>query len=329
MQQQHELEQEAVNLVGFSDYILEHIKDSRHRGRWLSAHELRALVEDFFARKYPGTKIEPAQAEHSAKITLSDEARRSLDYFIADTQPATRTGLHRNSRPTLCIFDPRRGGNGGVHAEFIEPSHPLIQWIRTDYEDDQSQIHRVAAVTLAKKAAGVPPGDYVFSAHRWSFNGLKSDQLLAFRAIRVGNASTMNGADSEALIAAASQTGSTLPNAANVLPQSELLCEAAVACEESLATAFGERLSDFEAENTMRCDQQETSAKKFAERRLKELNSRITKFRAENNLRPIAMTEGLIRKEEDQLKAKVDRIARRRDVDPTMIPLALGIVRVV
>ena len=40
------------------------------------------------------------------------------------------------------------------------------------------------------------------------------------------------------------------------------------------------------------------------------------------------MTEGLIRKEEEQLKIKLDRVARRRDVDPTMMSLALGLIRV-
>ena len=42
----------------------------------------------------------------------------------------------------------------------------------------------------------------------------------------------------------------------------------------------------------------------------------------------VAMTEGLIRKEEEQLKAKIDRVSRRRNVDPTMVHLALGVVRV-
>ena len=41
------------------------------------------------------------------------------------------------------------------------------------------------------------------------------------------------------------------------------------------------------------------------------------------------MTEGLIRKEEEQLRVKLDRLARRRDVDPTMSTLAVGVVRVV
>lgn len=326
---QQELEQEAVNLVGFSDYILEHIRDSRQRGRWLSAHELRSLVDDFFARKYPGTKIEPAEEEHAATIILSDEAKRSLGYFISDTQPAARTVLHRSGRPVLSIFDPRRAQEAGANVEFIEPSHPLIQWIRSSYEEDQTQLHRVATLTLSASHAQLPAGDYVFSAHRWWFNGLKSDQLLAFRAMRLGDAKPLNGADSEALIALASQHGTALPNAVNVLPQIDTICGAAFTCEEALVDAFGERLADFEAENTMRCDQQETSARKFAQRRLDDLNGRIAKFRAENILRPVAMTEGLIRKEEEHLRAKIDRVSRRRNVDPTMVQLALGVIRVV
>jgi hypothetical protein len=40
------------------------------------------------------------------------------------------------------------------------------------------------------------------------------------------------------------------------------------------------------------------------------------------------MTEGLIRKEKEHLKIKLDRVARRREVDPTMMPLALGLIRI-
>jgi hypothetical protein len=40
------------------------------------------------------------------------------------------------------------------------------------------------------------------------------------------------------------------------------------------------------------------------------------------------MTEGLIRKEEEQLRTKLERIANRQQVDPTMIPLAAGVIRV-
>jgi hypothetical protein len=329
-QEQKKLEEEAVNLVGFSDYILDHINESRDRGRWLSAAELRALVEDFFALKYPGTKIEDGpQIENSARILLSEEAQCDFGHFRVDTSPAMRTRLHASGRPILCIFDPRRSKEIGPEVEFIEPSHPLIQWIRASYEHDQAKLHRVPAIKLPAADAGVPPGDYVFGANRWSLRGLKTDQLLAFRAVRLGDPEPLNAADSEALLTVATREGKSFPNAINVLPDINSICKAAVACEECLADAFGKRLSDFEAENKVRCDQQETSARKLAERRIEELNRRLSRYRVAGNLRPVAMTEGLLRKEQEQLRAKIDRVGKRRQVDPTMVQLALGVIRVV
>jgi superfamily II DNA or RNA helicase len=327
--QQKALEDNAVNLVGFSDYIIQHIEDSRAKGRWLSAGELTALVEDFFARRYPGTRIEPHdKLDSSARITLSDDAKRDLGYFINDIRPATRTRLHHSNRPIICIFDPRHSERVSNDTELIEPSHPLIQWIRSNYERDPRQIHRVSAVKLTTSSATTPPGDYVFCAHRWSFAGIKSDHLLAFSALRIGDKEPLDSATSENLITAAASGGSHFPNANNVIENMDAVCAGALRCEEHLSNAFGIRLSDFEAENSVRCAQQETSAKKFAERRLGELGNRVSRFKSNGSLKAIPMTEGLIRKEEEQLKIKLDRVARRRDVDPTMMSLALGLIRV-
>ncbi|MER9876811.1 SNF2-related protein [Mesorhizobium sp. M0195] len=327
--QQHELEQQAVNLIGFSDYILEHITDSRSKGRWLSASELRLLVEDFFARKYPGTKIEPnSRIDNSARITLSEEARRDLGYFVAEARPATRTRMHQSYKPILCLFDPRQTDDVSPDVEFIEPSHPLVQWIRNAYESDRSQLHRVAALKLPSGATSFPPGDYVFSAHRWSFAGVRSNETLAFSALRIGDAEPLSNSSSEELIAIAAGSASLFPNAQNVIGDIKSVLEAASVCEQHLADMFGERLSDFEAENAVRCEQQETSAKKFARRRLDELGGRIQRFKVAGNLKPIPMTEGLIRKEEEQLKTKIERVTRRRHVEETMVPLAIGVIRV-
>ncbi len=70
------------------------------------------------------------------------------------------------------------------------------------------------------------------------------------------------------------------------------------------------------------------SATKFAERRLVELQQRLSRYRAADNLRPVAMTEGLVRREEEQLRLKLDRVSRRRQVDPTFSLLGVGVIRV-
>src|SRR5207244_11012726 len=83
--EQEQLEQEAVNLIGFSDYILDSIQESREKGRWLSADELLLLVEDFFARQYPGTQIERhAKRSSAAHIRLSEQAQASLSVFMKE-----------------------------------------------------------------------------------------------------------------------------------------------------------------------------------------------------------------------------------------------------
>jgi superfamily II DNA or RNA helicase len=328
-EQQRELEQEAVNLVGFSDYILDHINESRDRGRWLSAAELVTLVEDFFARKYPGTKAEGVAGEQFLlRLSLSEEARRDLAYFIEDLKPSTRTRLHQSSRPVPCNFDPRNTQAKSPDTELIEPGHPLILWIRNNYEADQSQLYRVAAVKLGTQQAGVPIGDYAFCAQRWSFKGVREDQLLAFSAAGVRGGEPLSGAQSEELVTRAARFGDVFPNAENLVDSMEGVGAAAFECEQQLNDAFAARLSDFEAENTLRCNQQEVSATKFAERRLAELQQRLSRYRAADNLRPVAMTEGLVRREEEQLRLKLDRVSRRRQVDPTLSLLGVGVIRV-
>jgi SNF2 family DNA or RNA helicase len=327
--EQDRLEQEAVNLIGFSDYILDHIKESRDKGRWLSADELTSLVEDFFARKYPGTKLEEhGKVAFALRIRLSEEARTSLAVFIAETKPATRTRLHQAAAPILCLFDPRQTEEFSRDVELIDPTHPLIHWIRADYAKDDRQLHPISAVKLDAAKVPVSPGDYVFVAHRWSFVGLRSDQVLTYRAVPVGAAGPLDGSASEDLVVAAARHGRTFANAANLLGDLAAIKAGALTCEEALGREFEERMHDFEAENELRCNQQETGARKFADRRIAELEERLARFRAQGNLRPIPMTEGLLRKEEAQLKAKLARVTQRRLVDPTIVPLASGVIRV-
>ena len=329
--EQGRLESEAVNLVGFSDYILDNIRDSRDKGRWLGADELIALVDDYFARRHPGTAIEPHRSlTGAASIRLPPNAKAGLGAFVAQAKPATRTRLHRSARPVLCLFDPRRVDSldRDVEVEVIEPTHPLIQWIRAEYAKDGAQFHPVSATRVDARQAGVPSGDYVFATHRWSLVGLREDHVLAYRAIPLDADRPLDGPASEALVAAAAMHGRTFPNALNVLGDLGRVAKGAWRCEKELDHVFDKRRHRFEEENAFRCAQQETSARKFAGRRVTELQERLARFRAEGKLQPIPMTEGLLSSEETQLQAKLRRIRERRRTDATFAPLATGVIRV-
>lgn len=328
-QQQDDMEQKAINLIGFTDYILEHISDSRDKGRWLSSTDLMSLVDDFFARKYPGTKIKPDSKHPSGtKVQLSTKARESLGIFVANKKLPTRTRLHQTGKPVLCLFDPREVKTFERNVELIDPTHPLVQWIRADYEKDDYQLFPVSAIRLDAARAAVPLGDYAFVVHRWSFIGLRKDQMLAFRAVRIRDSEHIDGQTSEQLVIAAAQHGRTFPNAENVIGNFQEVVRKAQDCETILNEAFKEKFSNIQTENHLRCDQQETSVKNFEQRRVGELKSRLARYREEGKTKPIPGTEGLLRKEENAVQIKFDRIKQRRLVDPTLIQLATGFVRV-
>jgi hypothetical protein len=210
----------------------------------------------------------------------------------------------------------------------VDPTHPLIQWIRADYAMDYRQLHPVSAAKIVAERSPVARGDYAFVVHRWSFVGLRSDHVLSFMACRTDGDRVLNVDDSESLVAAAARHGQAIANPVNVVGDLRNIAASALRCEEALGGVFDERMRNFEAENELRCNQQETSARKFAERRIGELRERLLRFRTRGDLRPIPMTEGLLRKEEAQLKAKLARIEQRRKTDPTVVPIATGFVRV-
>ena len=94
---------------------------------------------------------------------------------------------------------------------------------------------------------------------------------------------------------------------------------------------FGKAQEKFVILDTVECGIEATDCAGDASSHAKHMSGvhhTAEKFRREGNLRPVAMTEGLIRKEEEQLRTKLERIANRQQVDPTMIPLATGVIRV-
>lgn len=327
---QDRLEREAVNLTGLSDYILHNIRESRDERRWLGSEELKALVGDFLVSRYPGTRFtENSRSPSRVRIRLSSNAKSKLAEFIIAKKPATGTRLHQSGPPVVCLFDPRAiGGKIPRHHEIVDPTHPVIQWIRHEYTQDDKQLYPVAAIQLVRAEAPVDAGDYVFLVHRWSFKGLRSERVLMYSAIALRGKEPLSGKRSEQLVVAAARLGAEFPNAVNLLDGVESVLEGVEACDAQLVEAFEEKSQSFIADNEHRCNQQTTSAHRFYDRRISELQRRIGRFRMEGRTRAIPMTEGLLRREENQLGEKLSRIETGRTVDPEFRQLAAGVVRV-
>jgi superfamily II DNA or RNA helicase len=327
--EQDRLENEAINMFAFSDYILGAVSKSREQGRWLHPEELHSFVEDFFARYYPGTTIKPVRDKTSVfDITLAEDAKVELQLFLKKHRCATPTLL--TNVPVTCFFDPKVAGTMGKPKgkpnELLDPTHPLIQWIRERYETVESKFHAVCASKINSGDVNLARGLYVYVVHRWSFTGLRTENQLAYKVVECANGQFLSDELSETLIIKAALQGKPKPNAVHSISDLESVLALYHYCDEYLEEAFSRAAEDFELENMNRCNVQQQSAENYANRRRQELQERIARFQAEGKLQMIPATEGLLRKVNRELEIKLSSIEERRNVSLDITQLAAGVL---
>ena len=330
-EQQKNLEDQAINLIGFSKYIFENIKNSRDNGRWVSADELASFVDDFFKLRYPGTSIhQSGKSNNAARLQLSLDAKVSLSEYVNRFDPAIRTNLSRSSKRVLCHFDTHRAHEilRRETEELIEAKHPLIQWICHEYETNDVKLYPIAAITVKQEQLPYPIGDYVYVVEKWSFVGLRSEIFLAFKVVCVGHSDSFDAKESEKIVTSAAKLGTNFSNAQNLVSEFSDLKTSINQCENALTEEFGNRMDNFEAENNLKCRQQEISARNYSDRQISEFRERIEQYRVRGQQRIIPMTEGKIEKVKQDLNRKLLKIESYKEIDPTSSSVAVGLIRI-
>ncbi|MGB5961851.1 MAG: SNF2-related protein [Coleofasciculaceae cyanobacterium] len=327
--EQERLETEAVNMVAFSDYILNAITQSREQGRWLRPDDLNSFIGDFFKLYYPETTIIPKD-KHFIEINLSQQAKVDLRVFYEQKRLSTPTRLHLT--PVTCFFDPKKVesmGKGGI--ELLDSTHPLIQWIRYEYEHNAGSsgkihpFHGVSALEAASKTVGFEPGIYVYVVHLWEFQGLRTETRLSFRAVRVDDGERLPDNTVEIILDKALSHGKSKPNAANLI-NLEKTVEAYEECEEQLQFAFLEVVEAFEKENSDHCNVQEQSVRAYTQRRRLNIQKRIELFRFEDKLRTIPALEGQLKKLDQDCQVNLKKIAQKKQYQARNPELAAGLL---
>jgi superfamily II DNA or RNA helicase len=331
--EQERLEHEAINMFAFSDFLLTAINQGRDQGRWLHPQELESFVEDYFARHYPGTTIEPVRDKpHAAQIALSEAAKTDLEEFIRKHRFATPTLLSKlSNQPITCFFDPKAakellGRASGKRSELLDPTHPLIQWIRQNYEAASQKFHPISAIQLNQSPLNLPLGLYIYIVHRWTFTGLRNENRLAYKVIRCRDGSLLSDDLSEQLVNYAARQGQPKLNAIHLLPEFEQILECFQICNEDLEVEFGQFATEFESENTNRCDVQQKSAEDYAKRKRQELEERLQRLRLQGKSQIIPATEGLLRKVNRELELKLRTVKQKREVSLDLVQLAAGVL---
>ena len=305
------------------------IREARDLGRWLSPDETIAFVDDFFNRYYPGTQLEPsAEAKNSLNIRLSTDARLALAAFTERTRASRRTRLESSTRAVLCLFDPRRTDVLPSGSEFVDPMHPLLRWIVAEISTNDMGFVPPISITVGQEEIRFPKGLYAFVSHKWELRGIRSEVVLTHRTMRVDDGRALDALEAERLIVGASRKGTKIPFAR--LGHDELghAVETLKTCASRLNAEFGDRVEDFELENARRCSQQRTSARRLADRKIGDLEERARKMEAEGKPLGARLARDQIRKQQEILAGKLDRIGRRSESDVGFSEVAGGFILV-
>lgn len=324
--EQEKLESEAINLMAFSDFIVDNISRSREQGRWLQPEEVANFVDDFFNQYYLGSVMHPKEGKNTVfEITLTDEAKTDLQRYISRHACPTTTSLTRFSS-VPCFFDARQAANVKKSYELIDTSHPLIRFIRHSYQINNKQFQPVVAVKLNKSDApsGVKRGTFVFLTHLWSFVGMRTHRRLVHKVCEVNSGQILSNSASEAIVLSASRHGKQYFNARNILDMPKIAA-AADTVEQEILERFILESEEFDAENTNRCDVQERSAQAHYDRRTSSIRETLSHF-GTSNPKVLRMWEGQLNKAKRDLDIKLKDLREKRATDPEFKPLAAGVV---
>lgn len=327
MEQQRKLENDAMNLVAFSDYILGTVQNSKDQGRWLKPKELMLFVADFFKLEYPGTKIIPHKTiEDLFEINLAPEAKLDLKQYCTKNRFSTPTFLYL--KPVNCFFDSKNARTmGNLNYELIDSTHPLIQWIKDKYHQKNETIPLIAvsASQLQPKKTNVEKGVYLYVIQQWKLEGLRKENRLSYQVINLETGEFLSDDLAESLVNKTALSGKDKSNANNLINWQKVL-NAYEQCDEELQLKFFEVTEAFNAENDDRCNVQERSVKAYARRKTLEHEQRIEKFLAEGKLSIIPAEEGKIKKINEQLNFSLKNIDLKRQITTSNLNLATGLI---
>jgi hypothetical protein len=327
-QQQDELEQNASSMIAHGGYILEQVEAAYQFKKRVTSRDLEVYVHDYLAKYATGfvfRKISDDQPVYEVK--LSPDLREDLDQYMR------RHRLYGQSRLATgdvvqCRFH-NRIATPTLREELITQFHPLVRYISADLRARNEAYHQLVAirVALANLERAIPPGIYAFAVQRWSFTGLREEEVLRARAINLETNEVMGADDAFDLLNAARVAGNDWPAAKNRLesaPMDELIDR----CSDELASDFKSATHDRKLDNEDRVNFQIKAARRHRDRQVAIQQRLLEAYRERGRTKLIPAIEGKIRKLNERFEDRVAQLQERSRLGFSPFPVCFGVLNV-
>ena len=323
-----ELEKDAPELIGHTDFILSHIQKGRDLGRWIRPQDLLGFVTDVLADLYPGSRIERHKARSGVfEVNLNTDARAALQVHIETYRPARSTRCHVPGEVATVAFS-IADQTGNPRPEVIDLSHPLVLWLRAEL-DRRGQQAPAVAIELSADRSSIPSGSYTFAVDLWRMDGLQKQIVMRTRIVGT-DGSSYDGESAEQLVDEAARLGRKL-DIYQLQKERSLFVDAFSNCEADLQGLFAKEAHLFQLDNEQRVRQATIIAEERAAKKLAMLRERLAGQRAsedERRRRAIPLTEGQIRRLVADRDQRLSRIRSMEHANMTTRSVSGGIILV-
>lgn len=326
---QEELEEQASHLFAHGGYILEQVKVAHEFKRRVTDQDLMLYVKDYLDSFCQGHQfiMEADRDPMKVKIQLPTSTAVQFAEFV------DKHRLHGQSRlpkgnPVTCRFENKvvqqRSG-----SESINQLHPFVRFISAKLIQENERLCPLIAVEI--KQQSLPKrelGRYAFLAKRWTFDGLRKEEHLRARAVRLASDELLDLDESMALVDVAKMEGGDWFSVANEIDDIESVKQAFDKCDVRLGEDYQTAKVDYENENADRVTFQIRSTEKYRDRILESLKRLLQRHKEKGNEQATGLTEGRIRTQTKEFEVKTERLKQKRKTTSSFSDVVYGVIRV-
>jgi len=330
---ERELEEEAVQLVAYGDYILNQIKAAKDLNRWIDAKDIQVYITDFFNLHYPGCQFKQLlKDELDFEIRLNNEAKHDLEQFLSDTKSRGLTVLTRNDpTPVRCRFENKLAGSRHHNIEIINQIHPLIRFVTHSIDKNEEYSYPAVSVRLNSKylPKELQKGIYIFTIQKWMVRGIQELEQLYFAAMPMGGSTDLLPENhAERLALAAAMHGENWLEARNLVVLNQAVVYANDYCLAYSDKKYCEYVLEMKNRNADRADIQEKTLDRHLKKQMENLLA-VKERHASLKREPLVKaTEGKIIALKNRVERKRIEIHKKRELNVSKEEICVGLVNV-
>lgn len=301
--QRESLERNAAHMMAHGQLVMERIAAAQELARRVTEDDLYVYVKDYLELYGPGHSFrQDGDDRMKVSIQLPPDTAVRLEEFARENGMQGRTAL-TSGQPRVCHFLNRISARNQRSHEVIHQFHPLVKFITDDLRRRDEHFYPLVSVHVPRSHidADLRPGEYAFYVRRWSFSGVRDEEVLAVAATRLDDGQPLIDDQADLLLQAARVHGRDWL-VAPVVAEVDRVLDCFDEADASLSERYRSTLERRRNENADRARFQYQTVEEHLARRMAVLQTTL----AAHNAAGRASLAAAIRGQMEKLKAKME-----------------------